>query len=218
MIPILAAAAHDESHHLVTGDEYWFFLSYSPGHMWTLSRGDVATEPKHDIRTQTFMFTVIWNPLGFQIVDKLPTGTKMNSDYIITNILELLERKIFPNRRKPHAKRLIVHLDNCSIHTNGASEVFMAEQNMIGLKHSPDSPDLAPSDFYLFSTIKEKLTDIQMVHEEDLCYRLPELLNEIPVRELRKVFDIWIKRLTAVTRGWKLHIVRNQITLAVFNF
>jgi hypothetical protein len=121
MIPILAAAAHDGWHHLATGDEFWFFLFYSPRRMGTLSRDDVATKPKHDIRTQKFMFTVIRNPLGFQVVDKLPTGTKMNSDYLITNILEPLEQKIFSNGRKPHAKRLTVHLDNYSIHTSGAT-------------------------------------------------------------------------------------------------
>jgi hypothetical protein len=77
----------------------------------------------------------------------------------------------------------------------------MAEHNMIRLKHPPYSPDLTPCDFYLLPTIKERLTDTQMVGETDLFYRLRELLNEIPVRELRKVFDTWIKRLTAVTRG-----------------
>jgi hypothetical protein len=112
MILILAAAAHDRCHHLVTGDESWFFLSYFPRRMWTLSRDDVDTKPKHDIRTQKVMFTVIWNPLGFQAVDKLLTGTKINSDYFITNIFEPLEQKIFPNGRKPHAKRLTVPLDN----------------------------------------------------------------------------------------------------------
>jgi hypothetical protein len=94
----------------------------------------------------------------------------------------------------------------------------MTEHNMIQLKHPPYSPNLTPRDFYLFPTIKEILTDIQMVDGEDLFYRLCELLNEIPVRELRKVFDTWIKRLTAVTRGWKLHILGNKITLGVFDF
>jgi hypothetical protein len=64
MIPILATAAHDGWHHLVAGCESRFFLSYSPRRMWTLSRDGVATKPKHDIRMQKFMFTVIWNPLG----------------------------------------------------------------------------------------------------------------------------------------------------------
>jgi hypothetical protein len=77
----------------------------------------------------------------------------------------------------------------------------MTEHHMIRLKHPPYSLDLAPSDFYLFPTIKERLTDIRMVDEEDLFCRFRELLNEIPVRELRKVFDTRIKRLTDVTRG-----------------
>jgi hypothetical protein len=169
--------------------------------MRILSRDDVARNPKHDIRTQKFMFTVIWNPLGFQAVNKLPTGTKMNNDYFISNILEPLEQKIFPKGRKPHAKRLTIHLDNCLIHTSEASEVFMAEDNGIRLKNFPLSRDLAPSDCYLFPTIEERLTDIQMVDEEDPFYRLRELLNEIPVRELRKVPDTWIKRLLAITRA-----------------
>jgi hypothetical protein len=88
-------------------------------------------------------------------------------------------------------------LDN----TSGESEGFRDEHNMIQLKHPPYSPVLTPSDFYLFPTSKERLTDVQMIDEEDLFYRLRELLNEIPVRELRMLFDTWIKRLTAVTRG-----------------
>jgi hypothetical protein len=144
---------------------------------------------------------VIQDPFGFQIVDKFPTGIKMNSDYFMTNIIESLGQKIFPNGRKPHAKRRAVDLDNCSIHASGASEVFMDEHKVIRFEHPPCSPDLVPSDFDMFPTIKERLTDIQMVNEEDLFYRLRELLNEMPVRELRKVFDTWIKRLTAVTRG-----------------
>jgi hypothetical protein len=156
------------------------------------------------------MITVTWNPLGFHVVDKLPTGAKMNSDYFVPNILEPLEQRIFPNGRKLHAKRLTVHLENCSIYTSGASEVFMAEYNMIRLKHPPYSRDLAPSDFCLLPTIKERLTDIQIVDEEDFFYRLRELLNEMPVRELRKVFDTWIERLTAVTRGMEATCLEEQ--------
>jgi hypothetical protein len=37
------------------------------------------------------MFTMMWTPLGFHIVDKLPTGAKMDSGYFTTNILGPLE-------------------------------------------------------------------------------------------------------------------------------
>jgi hypothetical protein len=64
---------------------------------------------------------------------------------------------------------------------------FLADHNMVRIQHSPYSPDLAPSDFDLFSTVKEKLIDNEMVDEEDLLYRLQELLNDISVRESHKV-------------------------------
>jgi hypothetical protein len=40
-----------------------------------------------------------------------------------------------------------------------------------------------------------------MIDKEDLFDRLRQLLNEIPVRELRKVFETWTKRLAAVAWG-----------------
>jgi hypothetical protein len=49
--------------------------------------------------------------------------------------------------------------------------------------------------------VKEKLKDTEMVDEEDLFYRLQELLNDILIRELRKVFTSWIKRLVDVSKG-----------------
>jgi hypothetical protein len=74
---------------------------------------------------------------------------------------------MFPARRRPHAKRLTLHADNYSIYMSEATEVHISEDNMIRLKHPPDSPHLAPSDFYLFRTVKEKLKNIQMLVEED---------------------------------------------------
>jgi uncharacterized membrane protein len=59
------------------------------------------------------MFTIIWNPSGFYVVDRLPNDTKMNSAYFVTNIfipLIPLEQAIFLRGRAPHQKRLAIHL------------------------------------------------------------------------------------------------------------
>jgi hypothetical protein len=90
-----------------------------------------------------------------------------------------------------HARRPVVHMDNSPVHNCGMTN-FFADHNMLRLRHSPYSPDLAPSDFYLFRTVKEKLKDIAMIDEENLFYRLQELLNDIRIHELRKVFATWI--------------------------
>jgi hypothetical protein len=87
--------------------------------MWTLTRDDVATKPTHNIQTKNFMFTVFWSPPALLVVDELASGAKIDSDSFITNVGAQLERKMFPYGRSPHAKRLTVYLDNCSVHTSG---------------------------------------------------------------------------------------------------
>jgi hypothetical protein len=71
MLPFLHAAELDGWHHLMTGDESWFFFNTSPRRMWTLSRDYVIAKPRLDIQSKTFMFAIIWNLSGFCIVDRL---------------------------------------------------------------------------------------------------------------------------------------------------
>jgi histone-lysine N-methyltransferase SETMAR len=54
---------------------------------------------------------------------------------------------------------LIVHADNARPHTAAAaaSQQFMEENEMARATHPPYSPDLAPSDFYLFGCMKHCL-------------------------------------------------------------
>jgi hypothetical protein len=96
---------------------------------------------------------------------------------------------------------LTIPLEDGSIQTSRTTEEYIRQHDMIRLQHPPYSPDLAPSDFYLLPTIKEKLKDIQMVDEEDLFDGLQEILNSISRKELDKVFGTWINRLMIVRRG-----------------
>jgi histone-lysine N-methyltransferase SETMAR len=150
MLQFLHAAERDDFRHPVTGDESWFFFNPAPRRMWTLSRDDVATKPRHSIQSRKFMFTIIWNLTGFYVIDRLPDDTKMNSAYFITNILTPLEQAIFPQGRAPHQKRLVIHLDNFSVHTSRVSTEWLEEHDRRRMPQPPYSPDLAPSDFYLF--------------------------------------------------------------------
>jgi hypothetical protein len=41
------------------------------------------------------MFTIIWNPRSFHVVEKLQKDTKMTSEYFVTHILGTLEQAVF---------------------------------------------------------------------------------------------------------------------------
>jgi hypothetical protein len=122
----------------------------------------MVTKPKQQIQSKKFMFTIIWNPTGFYVIDRFPNDTKMNSDYFVTNILISLEQMIFPCRRAPHEKRLVVSVDNCSVHTSRGSIEWLEKHGIHRMPDQSYSPNLAISDLYLFSTVKEKLERIHL--------------------------------------------------------
>jgi histone-lysine N-methyltransferase SETMAR len=136
------------------------------------------------------------------VIGKLLDDTTMNSSYFIKNILFYLKEKFFRVGSRPHTKRLVIHMDNCSVHNCDMTTNFLAKHNMSRVSQPPYSPDLAPNDFYLFPTMKENLKDFEMVDEHDLFYRMQEILSGISINELNKVFTAWIKRVEeGITRN-----------------
>jgi hypothetical protein len=65
-----------------------------------------------------------------------------------------LVQTIFPQGKTRHPPRLIVHLDNCRVHFSKVTEQFFIENQLLHVSHPSYSPDLAPSDFWLFGHIK----------------------------------------------------------------
>jgi hypothetical protein len=61
--------------------------------------------------------------------------------------------------------------------------------------HPPYSPDLAPSDFFLFSYVKAKLMGCRAETPSELFARIPVILAEIPRETLNAVFLEWMERL-----------------------
>jgi hypothetical protein len=66
-------------------------------------------------------------------------------------------------------RRLIVYADNTRRHTVRLSVEFFKDNRMKMAPHSRYSPDLAPSDFYLFGYVKECLARRSFVDAEELC-------------------------------------------------
>jgi hypothetical protein len=109
----------------------------------------MVIRPRLDIQSKKFMFTIIWNPNGFYIVDRLSNDIKMNSAYFVTNIFISFEQAIFLRGRASYQKRLVVHLDNCLVHINRVSTDWLEEHGIRRMPHlrteSPSHPAIQPS-------------------------------------------------------------------------
>ncbi|GFU63869.1 histone-lysine N-methyltransferase SETMAR [Trichonephila clavipes] len=64
-------------------------------------------------------------------------------------------------------KRFVFHQDNATPHTSVATRQKLWELGWRVLMHSPYSPDLAPSDYYLFLALQSFLSDKKLGSRED---------------------------------------------------
>jgi hypothetical protein len=65
----------------------------------------------------------------------------------------------------------------------------------------PSSPDLAPSDFYLFPTVKEKAERTQVADEEQFFESLRAILRRIDQEKFNRVFQAWVQRVQKASEG-----------------
>jgi hypothetical protein len=90
---------------------------------------------------------------------------KKNSDYFVTKIISPLEQVIFPRGRAAHQKRLMVHVDNCSVHGSRASTSWLKEHGMCLIPHQPCSSDLAPTNSICFLQWKKNSKEFRYVRK-----------------------------------------------------
>jgi hypothetical protein len=95
----------------------------------------------------------------------------------------------------------MVHVDNCPVYTSQASTSWLEEQGMFCMPHPSYSPDLAPSDFYLLPTVKEKLERIPLPDDDHFFECVPDILMDMNHDELNQVFRTWVERVQEVSPG-----------------
>jgi hypothetical protein len=101
-------------------------------------------------------------------------GRKFNAGHYIAEILEPLSQwrsiEAAGNKRK-----LLVRADNARPHIAKLSTQYFNENRMKSEPHPPYSPEVAPSDFYLFGYVKRCLTGLSF---ED-AYQLPAAVEDV---------------------------------------
>ena len=102
------------------------------------------------------MASVFWDVKGIIFIDYLQKGTTINSVYYCA-LLDRLKAEIAKKRPHLQKKKVLFHQDNAPCHKSMKTVVKFNELGFELLTHPPYSPDLAPSDFFLFSDLKRML-------------------------------------------------------------
>lgn len=145
---------------IITGDETWIRHWDPETKQESMQWKHQASPPPKKFRTQPsagkIMATIFWDTEGVILVDYLPQKTTVTGQYY-ANILLKLKDAVKEKRRGKLSKGVLLLHDNAPAHSSQLSQQAIRECRFIQLPHPPYSPDLAPSDFYLFRHFKKFL-------------------------------------------------------------
>jgi hypothetical protein len=151
---------------------------------------------KQTVADQKLMVPVVWNPHGFHVIQSLPKGVKSTGRYYSENILsQIAAPQDVCNHRKT-----IVYADNASLYDAKCVTDSMDYHSLKRVPHPSCSPDLAPSNFYLFGYVKHQLQGHEFTEGPELVSAISEISNQIPtdtpvdilITELEGSSDVFI--------------------------
>jgi hypothetical protein len=144
------------------------------------------------------MLTIFWATTGPLVEDWLPTNALFTGTYFCEVILPRLASAAFPDQAEQRKRRVYLHMDNARPHNSRKSLQCVADNKFKRMLHPPYSQDIAPSDFCLFGTVKQRLQTCEGRSFEELQENLHEILSSIGQYELEATMRAWMERLRRV--------------------
>jgi histone-lysine N-methyltransferase SETMAR len=194
---VVRLAKYRNWHYVLTGGESWFYFAIDHDQMWVPEGAQAPTRPRRTIASAKRMLTVFWSPLGFPLVEILPKGEPFNAGYFCLKILAGIVEHRPVETAEDMTREMVLHYDNAIPHTARLSSDYMNHNRLKRAPQPPFSPDLAPSDFYLFGKLKTALMGATFEDAEQLLQAVMTVLNGISRDELERVFSEWLVRLDA---------------------
>lgn len=193
----LRAIGHDPAllEQIITTDETWVH-QYDPetkrqSSEWLLPHEDQPVKPRRAMSTGKCMLVTFFDfcrIVHFEFV----RGRTVNSR-IFVQILGRLKQVLLT--RRPRNRYPLIHTDNASSYTSYLTRMQMIMTGLKSTAHPPLSPDLTPSDFWLFPHLKQ---GIRGRHFPNLDALEDTMANEIARISLQEYSDcilkMWPKR------------------------
>jgi histone-lysine N-methyltransferase SETMAR len=186
----------------------WFYLRSEHDLMWTAPGEIIPDRERYTIESPKFIVTIICSARGFHVVKALPKWSKFNAQYYTNNFLVAIsDRRRLSVRTHQSKLWLWLHGDNARPHTAKVLTHYITRNEMKRARHLPYSPDLAPSDFFLFDFVKRKLMGYRAESESEPLVRIRVILAEIPRDVLNALFRVDGPTAKMYRNQWRLRRV-----------
>ncbi|KMQ83859.1 histone-lysine n-methyltransferase setmar-like protein [Lasius niger] len=158
---------------IITGDEMCIYLFDSK----TLQQSKITLIVFFDIK-------------GIVHQEFVPPNQTVNADFYC-DVLKRLKEAVRNGRWDK--RNWLLHHDNAPHHTAQETKNFLRGNKISVVPHPPNSPDLAPCDFFLFDKIKKELNKHSKTrHNFETVSRA--VLRSLRAKDFQEAFEEWRKR------------------------
>lgn len=140
---------------VITCDEKWVYYN-NTGRQgeWVEAGAQPSSVARRGLTNKKVLMCVWWDCRGIIYQNYLKPGETIDSESYIQMLMQVQEELLKKRTSLVTRKGVIFHQDNARPHTSAVTKEFMAELGWELMMHPPYSPDLAPSDYYLFSHLQ----------------------------------------------------------------
>ena len=117
------------------------------------------------------MTTVFWDAKGVIMLDFLPNRSTITGVYYANSLDQL------KNAEVNSLKGVLLQQDNARVHTCKVAMDAVERNGYELIPHPAYSPDLAPSDFFLFPNLKKDIRGLHFRSDEEVVTAVEEWVN-----------------------------------------
>ena len=179
---------------VVTMDETWMpvFNPEMQSAQWKHTNSLSPKKFRVTNSAEKMMVAMFWDSEGMILTHCVPKGTTVTGK----TYEDVLRRKFLPALRKKWPKKAAAVLfhHNTPPHRAACVHQFFDDNNFEVVPHAPYSPDLAPSDFWLFPTLKATLRGRTFSSRSALATAIFQWSQRTPKGEFAAAMQSWRQR------------------------
>ena len=166
---------------IVTSDESWIHhydsLSHLEAKVWKRLGEQTLTRLHQERSAGKLMMIFFWDKDGVLLTEYLSHGTTINGSYYVS-IIERLRSLILKKWRGKVSRGALFLHDNVPIHKCNIVQAATRQAGFIELNQQAYSPDIAPSDYHLFSKLKKFLHGKNFSSDDEAVTTVEDYLTD----------------------------------------
>lgn len=184
---------------LITGDEKWvLYVNNKRDRQWLSPNQRPLPTVKRGRHPKKVLLSVWWGINGIVHWELLNDNQTINAE-LYAQQLERLGQNIRP--ALTNRKGVVLQHDNARPHTARLTQEKILKLGWEVLPHPPYSPDLAPSDYYLFRSLQNHLDGQEFRDKESIKMKISTFFESKPPEFYRKGIEDLTQRWSQVVQS-----------------